>query len=93
MPSLWLAYGGRLPVAPGDVVFGLFFPGIRKDRVGVANLHQFTQIHEGGVVRHSGGLLHIVGNDHDRVVALEFGDELFDLGGRYRIEGGGGFVQ
>jgi hypothetical protein len=36
------------------------------------------------------GLLHVVRDDHDRVAAAQLVDQLLDLGGRDRIERGGG---
>src|SRR3546814_12179711 len=38
-------------------------------------------------------LLHVVGDDRDRVIGLELIDQLFDLGGRDRIERRSRFVQ
>src|SRR5664280_2516826 len=58
----------------------------RKHAGGFAELDQFAEIHERGEVGHARGLLHVVGDDGDRVVVLEFVDQLFDLGGGDRIE-------
>jgi hypothetical protein len=48
---------------------------------------------ERGPVGHASGLLHVVRDDHDRVVALELVHQLLDLLRRDRVEGGGGFVE
>src|SRR5262249_44643765 len=49
-------------------------------------LDQLAQIHEGGEVGDARRLLHVVGDDHDRVVLFEFVDQLLDFGGRDRVE-------
>ena len=53
---------------------------------GRTELDQLAEIHEGGEVGDARGLLHVVGDDHDRVVVLQLVDQLLDLGGRDRIE-------
>ena len=57
-----------------------------EDLAGRAELDQLAEIHEGGEVRDARRLLHVVGDDHDRVVGLQLVDQLLDLGGRDRIE-------
>src|SRR4051794_16576585 len=57
------------------------------------HLNELAQIHEGGEVGYSCCLLHVVGDDDDRVVVGEFVDQLFDLGGGYRVEGRAGLVE
>ena len=52
----------------------------------VAELDQLAEIHEGGEVGDARRLLHVVGDDDDRVVVLQLVDQLLDLGGRDRIE-------
>ena len=47
---------------------------------------------EGGHVGDAGGLLHVVGDDHDRVVALEHADQLLDGERRDRVERRGRLV-
>ena len=56
-------------------------------------LDHVAQVHEGGVVGHARGLLHVVGHDQDRVLALEFLDQLFDATGGDRIQRGGRFIE
>src|SRR5690606_5230631 len=79
--------------AARDVVFRFLAGGLDEDLVGLAVFHEFAQVHVGGVVGAAGRLLHVVGHDDHGVVGLEFGDQLFDLGGRNRIEGRAGLVQ
>src|SRR5690606_11247050 len=79
--------------APGDVVLGLPLRGIGEDRLGGVVLDQVAQVHEGGVVGHTRGLLHVVGDDDDGVVELEFLDQLLDAAGRDRIQRRGRLVE
>ena len=44
-------------------------------------------------MRDARGLLHVMGDDRDGVIAGQFVDELLDLGGRDRIESGGRLVE
>ena len=53
----------------GDVVLGLLLRGVGEDGFRRVVLDQVAQVHEGGVVRDARGLLHVVGDDQDRVVA------------------------
>ena len=50
------------------------------------------EVEERGVLRDPGGLLHVVGDDHDRVVALELVDQVLDRRGRDRVERRAGLV-
>src|SRR5690606_16843202 len=89
-------WGGTRPASPeaaGDVVLGLLLRGIGEDRLRGAVLDQIAQVHEGGEVGHARGLLHVVGDDDDGVVALELLDQLFDAAGRDGVERRGRFVQ
>ncbi len=55
--------------------------------------HQFAQIHEGGLARDAGCLLHVMGDDDDRVFGAQLVDQFLDLGGRERIECRGRLVE
>ncbi|CEE65186.1 hypothetical protein XAC2852_300002 [Xanthomonas citri pv. citri] len=79
--------------AAGDVVLGLLLGRLRKNGFGAVMLDQIAQVHEGGVVGHARGLLHVVGDDHDGVVALELFHQLFDPAGGNRVQRGRRFVQ
>src|SRR5580704_14675155 len=52
----------------GDVVLGAPVTGRREDLVGLVELDQLAEIHEGGLVRDARRLLHIMGDDGDGVV-------------------------
>src|SRR6202035_2767098 len=77
----------------GDVILGAAIARRGEDLVGVVELDQFAQIHEGGLVGDARRLLHVVGDDRDRVVLGQFLDQLLDLGGRDRIERRAGLVE
>src|SRR6476619_7506771 len=83
---VWSFMSMGSPEPTGDVILGLLLEGVGKDRVGAAVLDQIAQVHESRVVGNAGRLLHVVGHDYDRVVAFEFGDQLFDATGGDRIE-------
>src|SRR3569833_112362 len=53
---------------------------------GRPELDQLAEVHVGGVVGLVRRLLHVVRDDHDRIVLLQLVDQLLDLGGRDRIE-------
>ena len=50
------------------------------------------QVEEACHVAHARGLLHIVGDDDDRVILLEFVDEILDRQGRDRVQGRAGLI-
>src|ERR1700730_13823676 len=72
--------------AAGDIGLCALVLRRREDRFRRAELDQLAQIHEGGEVRDARRLLHVVGDDDDRVFLLQLVDQLLDLGGRDRIE-------
>src|SRR5919108_807993 len=94
---------GALAEAAGDVVLGAPVRGRREDLLRrvvldedaapVAALADGGEAEEGGHVRHAGGLLHVVRDDHERVLALEPVHEVLDRGGSDRIQSGGRLVQ
>src|SRR3954447_22514576 len=69
-----------------DVVLGASIARRGENLVGLAELDQFAQIHEGGLVGDARGLLHVVRDDGDGVVLRQFRDTFLDLGGGNRIE-------
>src|SRR5471032_251415 len=73
-------------VTASDVVFSLFTRWRSEQRVGVAVFDQLTQIHEGGAVRTTRSLLHVVGHDNHCVIRFQLGDQLFDTPGRDRVQ-------
>ena len=60
--------------------------GLVKISLGLAIFDQLAEVEEGGALRHARRLLHVVGDDDDRVAAAQLVDQLLDLGGGDRIE-------
>src|SRR3990172_3212182 len=86
-----------LSEAAGDVVFGPPVPGIRKDLSRRAELDHlagpvFCHHHHGGPVRHARRLLHVVCNDHDRIIACQLSHEVLDLQGCDGVQRGAGLI-
>src|SRR6478736_4277423 len=77
----------------GDVVLGASIARRGEDLVGFAELDQFAQIHEGGLVGDARRLLHVMGDDGDGVVLRQLLDQFLDLGGRDRVERRAGLVE
>src|SRR6202140_1218005 len=77
----------------GDVILRASIARRRENLVGVVEFDQFAEIHEGGLVGDARGLLHVVGDDRNRVVLRQFLDQFLDLGGRDRIERRTGLVE
>src|SRR5882762_11419844 len=88
----WRAMTASLPEAAGDVVLGPLVARVGEQLARDPDLDQLAQQHEAGIVRHPGGLLHVVGHDDDRIAVLQLEHELLDLGGGDRIEGRAGLV-
>src|SRR5262245_57046253 len=80
------------PEPSGDVVLRAPVPWVVEDHLGGAFFHQITKMEEGGALRYARGLLHVVGDDDNGVVALELVDQLLDMRGGDRIEGGARLV-
>src|SRR6266550_1780869 len=78
--------GGQSAEAAGDVILGFLAFGLDENLVGGTEFDQLAQVHVSGKVRNPRRLLHIVGDDGDRVVGLELADQLLDLCGRDRIQ-------
>src|SRR3954447_17623526 len=68
-----------LPELARDVVLRARVVRVREDLVRLRELDQLAVEHEGGLVGHARGLLHVVGDDDDRIALLELVDELLDL--------------
>src|SRR3954468_8366786 len=77
----------------GDVVLGSSIARRGENLVGVVELDQFAEIHEGGLVGDARRLLHVMGNDGDGVVLRQLLDQFLDLRGRDRIERRAGLVE
>ena len=85
--GIWIS--ALLPSAepPRNVVLGLLLDRVDEDLLGVAVLDQLAQVEEGGVVRDSRGLLHVVGHDDLRVLGLEVLHQFLDAHRGDRVEG------
>src|SRR4051812_45953418 len=84
----WRAIGiAALPELSGDVLLGPGVARVTEDRLRRRVLDELAEEHERGRIRHTRGLLHVVGDDHDRVALLEVLDEVLDLERRDRVEG------
>src|SRR6185312_8474361 len=81
-----------LPELPGHVIFGLALLGAREHLLRGAVLDELAEIEERREVADADRLLHVVGDDDDRVQLLELVDELLDLGGGDGIERRGRLV-
>src|SRR5436305_359576 len=77
----------------GDVILGTAIGRGGKDPAGLAEFDQLAEIHEGGVIRHARGLLHVMGDDHDGITGFQLVDQFLDSRGRDRIERRAGFVE
>src|SRR4051794_15751896 len=86
----------------GDVVLGPDVARVGEHRLGAVTFDQHAGtgvtdlVHlggeEGGHIAHPGGLLHVVGDDHDRVLLLDLGHEVLDAPRGDRVERGAGLV-
>ena len=79
----------NLPVTYSSVRGSL---GLVKISCGRADLDELAVEHERGAVGDARGLLHVVGDDHDRHALLELVDQLLDLQRRDRVERRAGLV-
>src|SRR6478752_4087703 len=77
---------GGLAEPSGDVVFRFLAGGLDEDLFGVAEFDQLAEVHIGSVVGTTRRLLHVVRDDHDRVVVLQLSNQLFDAARRNRVE-------
>src|SRR5687768_9813721 len=72
--------------SPGDVGFGLLFPGVREEPLGGVDLDQLAEKEKGGRIRHASGLLKVVCDNNDRQFLFQLVQQLLDLLRRDRIE-------
>src|SRR5476651_2409112 len=70
----------------GDVVLRAAVRWIGEHVAGRICFDQFAEIHECGEIGDARGLLHVVRDNDDGVVVLEFGNQLFNFRGGDRIE-------
>src|SRR3954452_20318127 len=87
-----------LPEATAYVVLCFLVVRVPEDLLGLADLDQAAwlagalDVEERREVAGPAGLLHVVGDDHDRVALLQLQHELLDGERRYRVERGGRLV-
>src|SRR2546421_729210 len=91
-----------LPKASRDVVLRALVGGSGEELARLVVLDQDAgalarlvdvEAEEGGAVGHAGRLLHVVRDDHERVVGLQVVHQLLDRRGRDRVERGGRLVE
>ena len=68
-----------------DVVFCLLVAGPREYGVRPVSLNEAAHIEERGEVGNTGGLLHVMGDDDDAKILLEFLHAMFEFFCRNRI--------
>ena len=70
--------------AAGDVILSGFFFRVGEDSFSGVDLDETTglslslQVKEGGLIRDTGSLLHVVGHDHHGEALLELTDKILD---------------
>src|SRR5690606_25615305 len=80
-------------VSARDVVLGLFVRRVGENGVGVAELDQLPEVHEGSIVRDPRRLLHVVGDDEDGHPVAQLVDQFLDARRGDRIERRGRLVE
>src|SRR3954470_5324137 len=75
-----------LPELARDVLLRAGVTGVREDLLRRRVLDELAEEHERRRVRDARGLLHVVGDDHDRVALLEVLDQVLDLQRRDRVQ-------
>src|SRR5271165_3660591 len=90
--SASVARPASLAELSGDIFLRPRVVGIREDLLGGPDLDERAVEHEGRAIGHAGGLLHVVGHDHDRHSVLELVDQLLDLERGHRVERRGRLV-
>src|SRR3989441_2786084 len=90
--ALFVLRPAALSEPPGDVTFRQRLFGSLEELARRADLDDMTQVHEGGRLRDTGGLLHVVRHDDHGIVLFQVKDKVLDLRGCDRIEGGARLV-
>src|SRR4051794_20255705 len=76
----------RSAIAAGDIIRRAPLARIGEDLRRLAVFDHLAEVEESGPLRHSRGLLHVVGDNSDGVAAAKLVNQLLDLGGGDRIE-------
>src|SRR5438045_1298975 len=82
----------RSAVAAGNIVLSARFARIGEDFRRFAIFDKLAEVEEGGALRDTRRLLHIVSHDRDRIAAAKLVNQLLDLGGGDRVERRTGLV-
>src|SRR5438105_4831750 len=82
----------RLAEAATDVVLGSAVVRVGEHLLRGPELDHLSGQEEGGPVRNTRRLLHVMGDDDDGVALLQPAHELLDSEGGVRVEGRGGLV-
>jgi hypothetical protein len=80
-------------VAAGGIVLGALLARIGEEVRRRSIFHQRARAEKGGALRDTRRLLHIMGDDGDRVAAFLFVNQFPDPGGRDRVEREAGLVR
>src|SRR6185369_3351721 len=80
-------------VTAGNIVPRALLARVGENLAGRTELDQLTQMEEAGALGHPRSLLHVMGDDQDRVALAKLLDQLFDLRGGDRVEGGSRLVE
>src|SRR5919197_2454225 len=89
---MFVAMSRRLSELSGDVIFGSLLARVREDLFRGPDFNELSHVEERRSVGHPSRLLHVVGDDRDRVPRLQLVDQLLDLRGGDRIQRGGRLV-
>src|SRR5438270_1738056 len=89
---VWVQAWWRSTEAAGDVFLGLALGRVGEDFGGGVDFDEAAEIKEGGTIGAAAGLLHVVSDDDDGVLLFQLPDQLFDFGGRDRVERGARLV-
>src|SRR5687767_7925200 len=82
----------RSPVTAFDVLGGFRVSRGKEEIFSAAVLDDFAEEHENAFVARATGLGHVVGDNDDRIAALQFEHELLDVTRAFDVERGAGLV-
>src|SRR5437870_4211289 len=90
--SKWIINSVQSTEPSRDVVFRLFLRRAGENSASGVEFNQLAEIKERGEIGDARGLLHVVGNDDNGVILLQFQNQVLDFRRRERVEGGSRFV-